>query len=149
MFPVLDFIPSREINRLRKQPSPIVAWHASDESVSFPFTLVLVLLLFVLLAQLLWPYAPSLPASLTSRLKHALKDPFGFKSRASQLTQMNDRYRVSVEKFVRMAHRYRSLQVQLKVRFRYHEEVPCLSVQLTPPLRYRNEMNGSTDNVSL
>jgi hypothetical protein len=119
MFPVLNFIPSREISRLRKQPSPIVAWHAlDDESVSFSFLLVLVLVLSLLLAQLLWPYTPSFPPTLTPWLQSILKDPLGFKKRTARLAQLDDRYRIAAEKFAKMAHRYRNLQAQLKVRRR-------------------------------
>ena len=94
---------------MRRQPSPTVAWHAlDDESYSFPFSIVLVMLL-ALLALQLYRHVLYIPSWL--------KDPLGIRQQAARLTQMNEKYRLSVEKFAKVVHRYRSLQAQLKVRF--------------------------------
>ncbi|GJE94469.1 hypothetical protein PsYK624_106390 [Phanerochaete sordida] len=167
---VLDFIPSREINRLRKYPSPTVAWHALDsDAASFPFTVIALMVLFVLLVQfgrsaLFAPCLPSLPTWLSEGLRlkqhprtntHAtraisnipsavpsswqsftvtftlpsispfsaptwivnwLKDPLGTRTQAIRFAHLHDRYRVAVEKLVKISHRYKSLQAQLKER---------------------------------
>ena len=126
MFPVLDFIPGHEISRLRRQPFPVVAWPALDaDSTPFPFSLVLASLLLVLLVQLLRPYAPQLSFAPAPWFKALLRDPFGIRQRAVRLVQLDLRYRASVEKFVKMAHRYRSLQVKLKVGA--HMNIPMTS----------------------
>ena len=167
MFPVLDFIPAREIDRLRRHPSPTVAWHALDsDDVSFPFSVVVLMVVFVLLVQFsrstLFALSPrAIPTSLAQRFnllqrlrtktQHAhatssappavpttprsltpaptlpsipslpawiadwFRDPLGNSTHATHFAQLNDRYRISVEKFVKISHRYKSLQAQLKV----------------------------------
>ncbi|EKM54466.1 uncharacterized protein PHACADRAFT_185387 [Phanerochaete carnosa HHB-10118-sp] len=168
MFPVLDLIRTREINRLRGHPSPTVAWHALDnDTISFPFYVVFLMVLFVLIVQfgrhaLFVPPFPSIPTWISKRLSvrqqpgtktHPLhttpnippaipsalksltftltlpsapsipawiadwfKDPLTNRTHVTRFTQLNDRYRVSVEKFVKISHRYKSLQAQLKER---------------------------------
>lgn len=118
MFSVFDFTPGREISRMRRHPSPTVAWHAlDDDSYSFPFSIVLVMLLALLAVQL-YRHVLCIPSWL--------KDPLGIKRRTARLTQVNERYRSSVEKYSKVVHRYRNLQAQLKVRFRFPPFFPLL-----------------------
>lgn len=115
MFPVLNFVlPAHEINRMRRQPSPTVAWHALGDESAFPFALIIVLLLALLAVQLAHYATLSFFSSI--RIPAWCKDPLGLRRQAARIAHMHERHRATTEKFAKVVYRFRGLQVQVKVR---------------------------------
>lgn len=114
MFPVLSFLPSHlfdfsEIARLRRQPYPTVAWHAlENEPYPFPLSLLLFVMLVIIFLRL---------SCLALYIPAWLRRQIGSVKHRPQPTRNDERPpRPVSEKMTKIAHKYRAMQVLLKVR---------------------------------
>lgn len=120
MFSAFDLIPRQvfsafsEVYRLRAQPRPVVAWHALENEPSpAPILLMLGIVFFALFIS---RQVQTMPLVVTRQLRHWLKDPLGSYGRQAQLHRLQEKSRHSVDKLLKVVHKCRTLQAQLKVR---------------------------------
>lgn len=126
--PSLPSVPSWFLQRLKFKQQHGLASHSSyrvplNTPVNSPSRWSSFTVTFTL------PSIPSFPRWISTWFS----DPLG-RTHAIRLAQLNDRYRASVEKLVKVSHRYKSLQAQLKERderlSRQSSSLHAASVQL-------------------